>query len=38
MANTYSSPVWDQVVAELEAKEAFEAAQQDAADTATADA
>ncbi len=27
-ANTYSSPVWDQVVAELEAKEAFEAAQQ----------
>ena len=28
MANTYSSPVWDQVVAELEAKEAFEAAQQ----------
>ncbi len=28
MANTYSSPVWDQVVAELEAKAAFEAAQQ----------
>ena len=28
MANTYSSPVWDQVVAELEAKEAFEATQQ----------
>ncbi len=27
-ANTYSSPVWDQVVTELEAKEAFEAAQQ----------
>ena len=27
-ANTYSSPVWDQVVAELEAKEAFEATQQ----------
>ena len=27
-ANTYSSPVWDQVVAELEAKAAFEAAQQ----------
>ena len=27
-ANAYSSPVWDQVVAELEAKEAFEAAQQ----------
>ena len=28
MSNTYSSPVWDQVVAELEAKAAFEAAQQ----------
>ena len=28
MASAYSSPVWDQVVAELEAKEAFEAAQQ----------
>ena len=27
-ANNYSSPVWDQVVAELEAKAAFEAAQQ----------
>ena len=27
-ANTYSSPVWNQVVAELEAKAAFEAAQQ----------
>ncbi len=27
-SNIYSSPVWDQVVAELEAKEAFEAAQQ----------
>ena len=28
MASAYSSPVWDQVVAELEAKAAFEAAQQ----------